>query len=120
MVPKRDYNKTDIVIINEMEKNTIDMNTPDKFRRLRMINANLANTNLLTMVTGQRKRPIVTEQNIHGYSSPSFLNIPPSPNPQPTDDSNSTSEKSEVQTIVLEADDLFHYIYDNKRLYTLV
>ena len=60
MVSKRDYLKNEIVMINAIEKLTIDMTTPEKFKVLRQIKAILATSNLLTLIDGYRKLPIIT------------------------------------------------------------
>ena len=113
IINKRDYLRTDVVMINEIEKLTIDMSTPGNFHRLRQIKVMLATSNLLTLIDGHRTRPIIIHTNIYGYTNRSIIHINPSTN---SDDSQ--SNRSGIITVVLESDDIFQYIHDNKRLYT--
>lgn len=58
LVPQANYIKVAQVFISECVKNKIDMNTPDKFKRLRLLHGTLANADLLTLLTGHRPKPV--------------------------------------------------------------
>ena len=115
MVNQRDYIRTDAVTVSEIKELTIDMNTPLKFNRLRQIKVLLATTNLLTLIDGYRTEPVVTTDNIYGYKPRSSLQIK-----QPITSDDSKSNSSGIITVILESDDIFQYVHDNKRLYTLI
>ena len=67
---KRIYSqRNSTVLISEITKYVIDINTPDKFHRLRMLHSVLSTTGLLTLIEGHRTEPIMTEINTHGFSN---------------------------------------------------
>ena len=51
------------MLISEISKYVIDINTPDKFYRLRMLHSVLSTTGLLTLIEGHRTEPIMTDVN---------------------------------------------------------
>ena len=116
------YIKVAQVFITECEKNKIDMNTPDKFRRLRLLHATLANADLLTLLTGHRPQP-TTERDVnrYGYSDSRVINIPLLT--QHDEESSSVFTRrnaTQYEEVMLKEDDVFKYKYDNERLYSLV
>ena len=69
MVKVIHYQRNSTVLISEISKCIIDVNTPDKFHRLRIIHSVLSTTGLLTLIEGHRTEPIMTDENIHGFSN---------------------------------------------------
>ena len=63
------YQRNSTVLISEIGKNVIDINSPDKFHRLHMLHSVLSTTGLLTLIEGHRTEPIMTEENTHGFST---------------------------------------------------
>jgi hypothetical protein len=119
MVKRIHYQRNSTVLISEISKYIIDINTPDKFHRLRMIHSVLSTTGLLTLIEGHRTEPIMTEENIHGFSIRRIILVP---RVEYDDEKSIDSISSEpiIERVVLEEDDAFHYIHDNDRLFSLV
>ena len=69
MVKRIHYQRNSTVLISEIVKYVIDINTPDKFHRLRMLHSILSTTGLLTLIEGHRTEPIMTEINTHRFSN---------------------------------------------------
>ena len=69
MVKRIHYQRNSTVLISEITKYVIHINTPDKFHRLRMLQSVLSTTGLLTVIEGHRTEPIMTEINTHGFSN---------------------------------------------------
>ena len=67
MVKRIQRNST--VLISEIGKYVIDVNTPDIFHRLRMLHSVLSTTGLFTLIEGHRTEPIMTEENTHGFKN---------------------------------------------------
>ena len=119
MVKRIHYQRNSTVLISEISKYIIDINTPDKFHRLRMIHSVLSTTGLLTLIEGHRTEPIMTDENIHGFSNRKIILVP---RVEYKDEKSIDSLSSEpiIERVVLEEDDAFHYIHDNDRLFSLV
>ena len=69
MVKQIQYQRNSTVLISEIGKYIIDINTPDKLHRLRMLHSVLSTTGLLTRLEGHRTEPIMTDYNTHGFST---------------------------------------------------
>ena len=119
MVKRIHYQRNSTVLISEISKYVIDINTPDKFHRLRMLHSVLSTTELLTLIEGRRTEPIMTEENAHGFSNRKILLVP---RIEYEDEKSIDSMSSDpiIERVILEEDDAFHYIYDNDRLFSLV
>ena len=70
------YQRNSTVLISEIGKYVIDINTPDKFHRLRMFHSVLSRTGLLTFIEGHRTEPQMTEDNTHGFSTRKIILVP--------------------------------------------
>ena len=117
---KRIYSqRNSTVLISEITKYVIDINTPDKFHRLRMLHSVLSTTGLLTLIEGHRTEPIMTEENTHGFSNWKIILVP---RLEYEDEKSIDSMSSEpiIERVVLEEDNALHYIHDNDRLFSLV
>ena len=119
MVKRIHYQRNSTVLLSEIVKYLIDINTPDKFHRLRMLHSVLSTTGLLTLIEGHRTEPIMTEENTHGFSNRKIILVP---RVEYEDEKSIDSMSSEriIEIVVLEEDDAFHYIHDNDRLFSLV
>ena len=119
MVKRIHYQRNSTVLISEITKYVIDINTPDKFHRLRMLHSVPSTTGLLTLIEGHRTEQIMTEINTHGISNRKIILVP---RVEYEDEKSIDSMSSEpiIERVVLEEDDAFHYIHDNKRLYQIV
>ena len=119
MVKRIHYRRNSTVIIYEITKYIIDINTPDKFHRLRILHSVLSTTGLLTLIEGHRTEPIMTEINTHGFSNRKIILVP---RVEYEDEKSINLMSSEpiIERVVLEEDDAFHFIYDNDRLFSLV
>ena len=113
------HRRNSTVLISEIGKYVIDINTPDKFHRLRMLHSVLSTTGLLTLIEGRRTEPIMTEVNTHGFSNRKIVLVS---RVEYEDEKSIDSMSSEpiIERVVLEEDDAFHYIHDNDRLFSLV
>lgn len=108
------------VLLAEIDKLVIDVNTPDKFSRLRLLHNLLEGAGLLSLIEGHRTEPILGNPlNKHGYTERSIILVTRIQYEDEESMQSSTYEPT-LERIVLEEDDVFHYIYDNKRLYHLV
>ena len=119
MAKRIHYQRNSTVLLSKIEKYVIDINTPDKFHRLRMLHSLLSTTGLLTLIEGHRTEPIMTEENTHGFSNRKIILVPG----VEYEDENivdSMSSDPIIERVVLEEDDAFHYIHDNDRLFSLV
>ena len=119
MVKRIHYQRNSTVLISEIGKYVIDINTPDKFHRLRMLHSVLSTTGLLTLIEGHRTEPIMTEENSHGITTRKIILVP---RVEYEDEKSIDSLNSEpiLERVVLEEDGAFHYIHDNDRLFSLV
>ena len=119
MVKRIHYQRNSTVLISEISKYVIDINTPDKFHRLRMLHSVLSTTGLLTLIEGHRTEPIMTEENTHGFSNWKIILVP---RLEYEDEKSIDSMSSEpiIERVVLEEDNALHYIHDNDRLFSLV
>ena len=119
MVKRIHYRRNSTILLSEIGNYVIDINTPDKFHRLRMLHSILSTTGLLTLIEGHRTEPIMTEENTHGFSNRKIILVP---RIEYEDEKSIDSMSSEpiVERVVLEEDDAFHYIHDNDRLFSLV
>ena len=119
MVKRIHYQRNSTVLLSEIGKYVIDINTPDKFHRLRMLHSVLSTTGLLTLIEGHRTEPIMTDENTHGFKNRKIILVP---RVEYEDEKSIDSLSSEpiIERVVLEEDDAFHYIHDNDRLFSLV
>lgn len=119
MVKRIHYQRNSTVLISEITKYVIDINTPDKFHRLRMLHSVLSTTGLLTLIEGHLTEPIMTEENTYGFSNRKIILVP---RVEYEDEKSVDSISSEpiIERIVLEEDHAFQYIHDNDRLFSLV
>ena len=62
MVKRIHYQRNSTVLLSEIGKYVIDINTPDKFHRLRMLHSVLSTTGLLTLIEGHRTEPMMTDE----------------------------------------------------------
>ena len=76
MVKRIHYQRNSTVLLSEIGKYVIDINTPDKFHRLRMLHSVLSTTGLLTLIEGHRTEPIMTEENTHGFKTRKIILVP--------------------------------------------
>ena len=76
MVKRRHYQRNSTVLISEIGKYVIDINTLDKFHRLRMLHSVLSTTGSLTLIEGHRTEPIMTEVNTHGFLNRKIILVP--------------------------------------------
>ena len=120
MVKRTHYQTNTTVLISEIDKLVIDVNTPDKFSRLRLLHNLLETTGLLSLIEGHRTEPIIgNPANVHGYTERSIILVTRIQYEDEESMQSSTYEPT-LERVVLEEDDAFHYIHDNKRLYQIV
>ena len=119
MVKRIHYQRNTTVLISEVDKYIIDINTPDKLHRLRMLHSVLSTTGFLTLIEGHRTEPIMTEENVQGFSERKIILVTRLEYEDEKSLDSSTYETM-VERLVLEEDDAFHYIHDNDRLFSLV
>ena len=119
MAKRIHYQRSSTVLLSEITKYVIDINTPDKFHHLRMLHSVLPTTGLLTLIEGHRTEPIMTEINTHGFSNSETILIP---RVEYEDEKLIDSMSSEpiIERVDLEEDDAFYHIHDNDRLFSLV
>ena len=119
MVKRIHYQRNSTVLISEIGKYVIDINTPDKFHRLRMLHSVLSTTGLLTLIEGHRTEPIMTEENTHGFKNRKIILVP-RVEYEAEKSIDSMASEPIIERVVLEEDDAFYYIHDNNRLFSLV
>ena len=81
-----------------------------------MLHSVLSITGLITLIKGHRTKPIMREQNTHGFSTRKIILVP---RVEYEDEKSIDSITSEpiIERVVLEEDNAFHYIHDNDRLF---
>ena len=70
MVKRIHYQRNSTVLLSEIGKYVIDINTLDKFHRLRMLHS------VLTLIEGHRTEPIMTDENTHGFKTRKIILVP--------------------------------------------
>jgi hypothetical protein len=96
----RNYRQLTTYQTLSLQANIISGQSPDNKKRFITIRNILKATKLLSMVTGERRRPVMTEQNPHGYRE-RCMTVP-----------------NDFSTMI-EADDVYHWIHDYERLFAL-
>ena len=76
MVKRIHYQRNSTVLLSEIGNYEIDINTPDKFHRLRMLHSVLSTTGLLTLIEGHRTEPIMTDENTYGFKNRKIILVP--------------------------------------------
>jgi hypothetical protein len=109
------YTNTPTTVLNSIQKLTITSKT-NKYINIRAINHQLQQTGLLTIITGQRVKPVPTRDNLYGYFK---MYAPPIVSNADDDDSCSLlSTKSyhfvskTTSGVLLEADDIGRWDHD--------
>ena len=101
MVHEKSYRKTTEEVSKSAKSLKISSNSADINRKIEAFNNLLNSTSLLTMLNGQRSQPMMTDENPNGFS-PRAMRV-----------------KNDIATIE-EADDIFLYAHDAKRLFQLM
>ena len=110
-VPRKNYNYTSASVSAMLVSNKITSSTKDSFVKISLVRGGLSTAGLKTLLDGQRKEPVVTSDNIYGYSERSISTC--------VIIDEYTGVSKSVQ-ILLEEDDIFYYIYDCGRLYQAI
>ena len=110
-VPRKNYNYTSASVSTMLVNNKITSSTKDSFVKISLVRGGLSTAGLKTLLDGQRKEPVVTSDNIYGYSERSISTC--------VIIDEYTGVSRSVQ-ILLEEDDIFYYIYDCGRLYQAI
>lgn len=110
-VPRKNYNYTSASVSAMLVSNKITSSTKDSFVKISLVRGGLSTAGLKTLLDGQRKEPVVTSNNIYGYSERSISTC--------VIIDEYTGVSKSVQ-ILLEEDDIFYYIYDCGRLYQAI
>ena len=110
-VNKRHFTTTSASVMSVFKENKINSTCRDSFARISMIRGALSTANLRNMLDGYRTMPIVTNENLYGYSERRSI---------------SGSETDFITglirpiKIMLEEDDIYYFEHDKGRLFMAV
>ena len=110
-VNKKHFTTTSTSVMAVFKENKINSTCRDSFARISMIRGALSTANLRNMLDGYRKMPIVTTNNIYGYSERrTVIGIE-------TDFITGSNRSVDIR---LEEDDVYYYEHDKGRLFMAV